>query len=87
MERKSICGAGDDLPIRLSIVRRILKAQVFHFQTCSRKSLSAPQLQSIYVVSIPGAVPPEENIRTKPRVLGRSLPSVGLAATYNDWQS
>lgn len=78
---------GDDLPIRLSIVRGILKAQVFHFQTCSRKSLSAPGLQSIYVVSIPGAVPPAESILIKPRVLGRSIPSVDLAATYNDWQS
>lgn len=59
---RGICGPGDDLPTRLSIVRSNLKAQGFHFQHCSRKSLSVPVLQSIYVVSIPGAVPPAESI-------------------------
>lgn len=48
---------GDEPSISLSIVGGIQRGRLFYFQTCGRKSLSAPGLQSIYVVNVPGAVP------------------------------
>lgn len=51
------CGRDDEPPISLSIVGGIQKGRLFYFQTCGRKSLSAPGLQSVYVVNIPGAAP------------------------------
>lgn len=54
--------------------------------SAGKKSLSAPGLQTIYVISIPGALPPAENILIQLRVLGRIIPWVGLDRTYDDLQ-
>lgn len=52
-------------------------------QNCSRKSLSGPGLESVYVVSIPGAVP--STFSFSPETLGmKKGPKMGLAAIYKD---